>query len=42
MIGAGSQSWNLRDKHMTQILEYLMKFLECRKGKPVKAVVWVS
>jgi len=26
IIGAGSQSWNLRDTHMTQILEYLMKF----------------
>ena len=42
MIGAGAQSWNLRDSHMIQMLKALMKYLERQRGKPIKAVVWVS
>jgi erythromycin esterase-like protein len=42
MIGAGTNSWNLRDSHMIRVLEALVKHLERQRGKPTKAVVWVS
>src|SRR5207249_5514755 len=36
MIGGGPESWNLRDRHMTQTLERLMK----HHGAGAKAIVW--
>lgn len=36
MIGGGPNSWNIRDRHMTDTLERLMDF----HGKGAKAVVW--
>jgi hypothetical protein len=42
MIGSDTQTWNLRDSHMIKMLKSLMSFLKRQRGKPVKAVVWVS
>lgn len=36
MIGGGPESWNIRDRHMTEALEKLMSF----HGKEAKAIVW--
>jgi erythromycin esterase-like protein len=36
MVGGGSKSWNLRDRHMTETLERLMR----RHGSRAKAIVW--
>jgi erythromycin esterase-like protein len=33
-------SWNLRDRHMTQMLDALAQHLSERIGKPAKIVVW--
>jgi erythromycin esterase-like protein len=36
MVGGGSESWNLRDRHMTETLERLMQ----HHGSRAKAIVW--
>lgn len=36
MVKGGPQSWNIRDRHMVETLERLMKF----HGKNAKAIVW--
>ena len=36
MIGGGPESWNIRDRHMTETLERLMDF----HGRDAKAVIW--
>jgi erythromycin esterase-like protein len=36
MIGGGPESWNIRDRHMTEALQKLMSF----HGKEAKAIVW--
>jgi erythromycin esterase-like protein len=36
MVRGGSASWNIRDRHMSETLERLMRF----HGKQAKAVVW--
>jgi erythromycin esterase-like protein len=39
MFRGGVESWNLRDRHMAETLEELVKHLE-RTGGPTKVVVW--
>jgi erythromycin esterase-like protein len=36
MIGGGPESWNIRDRHMTEALQKLMSF----HGKEAKSIVW--
>jgi erythromycin esterase len=36
MVRGGSSSWNVRDRHMVQTLEHLMR----HHGKEAKAIVW--
>ncbi|GAA4717925.1 Erythromycin esterase homolog [Promicromonospora umidemergens] len=41
MVGGGSSSWNVRDRHMVETLDRLMTHHRGRAdGRPVKAVVW--
>ena len=42
MIRGGVQSWNMRDSHMMELLKILMNYLQRKRAKKVKAVVWVS
>jgi erythromycin esterase-like protein len=39
MFGGHVESWNLRDRHMTETLENLIDYLS-RGGPPAKVVVW--
>jgi erythromycin esterase-like protein len=39
MFRPGHDSWNLRDRHMAEVLDALARFLE-RDGRPARVVVW--
>src|SRR5207237_3491895 len=39
MFRGSVSSWNLRDRHMAETLEFLVAHLE-RQGQPAKVVVW--
>jgi erythromycin esterase-like protein len=36
MVGGGPESWNIRDRHMTETLQKLISF----HGKEAKAIIW--
>jgi erythromycin esterase-like protein len=40
MFGDRAESWNLRDRHMAETLEALVRFNEDRRRRPEKVVVW--
>jgi erythromycin esterase-like protein len=40
MFGDHAQSWNLRDRHMAETLEALVRFNQDRRHRPEKVVVW--
>jgi erythromycin esterase-like protein len=40
MFGDHAESWNLRDRHMAEMLDALVVFHETRLGRPEKVVVW--
>lgn len=40
MVGGGPESWNVRDIHMADTLDRLVRHHEQRAGAPAKAVVW--
>ena len=40
MFGDHAQSWNLRDRHMAETLEALVRFNQDRRRRPEKVVVW--
>ena len=40
MFGDRAESWNLRDRHMAETLESLIRFHQDRRGHPEKVVVW--
>jgi erythromycin esterase-like protein len=40
MFGEHAESWNLRDRHMAEALEALVRFNEDRRHRPEKVVVW--
>lgn len=40
MFGDHTESWNLRDRHMAETLEALVRFQEDRGRRPAKVVVW--
>ncbi len=39
-VGRHELSWNLRDRHMAETLEQLLRHLDRREGGPAKAIVW--
>jgi erythromycin esterase-like protein len=40
MFGDRVESWNLRDRHMAETLEALVRFHQGRRNRPEKVVVW--
>lgn len=40
MFGDHVQSWNLRDRHMAEMLEALVRFNQDQRRQPEKVVVW--
>jgi erythromycin esterase-like protein len=40
MFGDHAESWNLRDRHMAEMLDALVAFQASRSGRPEKVVVW--
>ena len=40
MFGDHAESWNLRDRHMAETLEALVRFNQDRRHRPEKVVVW--
>lgn len=40
MFGDRAESWNLRDRHMAETLEALVRFHQGRRKQPEKVVVW--
>jgi len=40
MFGGRVTSWNLRDKHMAQTLQALLRHLDRHDGEPARIVVW--